>query len=540
MKQTEPLVVIAGAGPVGLALAVGLSFHGVRSVVLERKTALSEHSRAPGVLTRTLEIFRQWGMQAPFEDVGVRLRNLQVYRADGNEPVATINWDILAAETATPGLLVLPQGDTEAVLLRWATAHGRADVRFGHEVVGFMQDAEGVSVAVQPPDGPPYTLRADYLVGCDGAHSLVREQLGWSLEGKTYDTRLILADVRLPDARNELPWPRFLPEERGIQAAIRMKADLWRIIATLTPETTDEEATTPMAIGRRVGALFGDGPYAHVWSSVFRIHCRTSPRFRSGRVMIAGDAAHVNSPVGGQGMNSGIQDAHNLAWKLARALDGGDVESLLSSYEVERRSAVMTQVERTTDWLTRLLLLPAPRARSMVVRAIRGAISHPTLLRRALRRMGMLDVAYLHSPLITGSGHHVGRRAPDGEIMDGDGKFCRLHDMVGPHALLLLLEDGGFPLWRPGQVENWMASIPGLKVVRVLPRAAQPVTGWYWDAAGRLWPAWHSEGATAALIRPDGIVGWRMERPTEEALLRGVEIALGTSRIELPVEPKVF
>ncbi|MFN3432117.1 MAG: FAD-dependent oxidoreductase, partial [Candidatus Sericytochromatia bacterium] len=195
MKQTEPLVVIAGAGPVGLSLALGLSVHGVRSIVLERKAELSKHSRAAGVLTRTLEIFKQWGVLDAFEDLGTRLRQATLHRADTNRPIATLNWDLLADETATPGLLVLPQGDTEALLLRWATVHGLSDVRFGHTVTGFLQDADGVSVVVQPPEGAPYTVRGAYLVGCDGAHSAVREQLGWHLAGKTYDTRCLLADV---------------------------------------------------------------------------------------------------------------------------------------------------------------------------------------------------------------------------------------------------------------------------------------------------------------------------------------------------------
>jgi 2-polyprenyl-6-methoxyphenol hydroxylase-like FAD-dependent oxidoreductase len=537
MKQTEPLVVIAGAGPVGLALALGLSVHGVRSIVLERKAELSKHSRAAGILSRTLEIFKQWGVLGPFEDLGVRLRRAQVHRADTNRPVATVNWELLADETATPGILILPQGDTEALLLRWATVHGRSEVRFGHTVTGFMQDADGVSVMVQPPEGEPYTVRGAYLVGCDGAHSAVREQLGWRLEGKTYGTRFLLADVSLPDARNELPWPRFLPDDRGFEAAIRLSADVWRIIAPLVREQPDEDALAAPALDRRVEALFGPGPYTPVWSSVFRIHCRTSPHFRSGRVMLAGDAAHLNSPVGGQGMNGGIQDAHNLAWKLARAMAGGDAEPLLASYEAERRAVVLHQIERTTDWATRMVLLPAPRARALVARLVRAAIARPALMRRLARRMGMLDLTYLHSPIITGAGPHLGHRAPDGEVMDGDGYTVRLHDLVGPHALVVLFDDGRFPLWPPGQVENWVAGMPGVRVARVLPRSAQPATGWFWDCEARLWETYHAGVGTAVLIRPDGVVGWRGDRPTMDALMTGVAVGVGVPHAPLTVRP---
>ncbi|MFN3432606.1 MAG: FAD-dependent monooxygenase, partial [Candidatus Sericytochromatia bacterium] len=284
-------------------------------------------------------------------------------------------------------------------------------------------------------------------------------------------------------------------------------------------------------------ALFGPGPFTPVWSSVFRIHCRTSPHFRSGRVMLAGDAAHLNSPVGGQGMNGGIQDAHNLAWKLARAVMGGDAEPLLASYEAERREAVRDQIARTTDWATRLILLPAPRARALLARLVRRAIARPALMRRIARRMGMLDVAYACSPIITGTGPHLGHRAPDAELMDGDGYITRLHDMVGPHALVLLFEDGRSPLWPPGQVENWLASFSGVRVVRVLPRSAQPATGWHWDCEARLWETYQAGVGTAVLVRPDGVIGWRGDRPTMDALMRGVAVGLGVPHAPRPIRP---
>jgi 2-polyprenyl-6-methoxyphenol hydroxylase-like FAD-dependent oxidoreductase len=446
----------------------------------------------------------------------------------------------LAAETATAGGLFLPQGETEALLLHAATAHGLTEVRFGHALLSFLQDAEGVSVALQPPDGPPYTLRGAYLVGCDGAHSTVREQLGWHLEGKTYPTRIMLADVRLPDARTHLPWPRLAAGEAGVSAALRISEDLWRLIGTVSRDADEAEAVSEGRIRALVATLFGPGPFEFVWASLFHIHCRTSPHFRHARVLLAGDAAHLNSPAGGQGMNSGIQDAHNLAWKLARAIAGGDAESLLASYEAERRPVILANVDRFTDMATRWLLLPRPRVRGAVARLMARALARPAINRELSWRLGMFDARYKRSPLISGSGWHLGGRAPDREIMEGDGHFLRLYDLVGPEAVLLLFDDGLFPLWRPGQVENWMTGFPGVKVVRVLPREAQPVTGWFWDAEGALYRAWRAEPGTAALIRPDTMVGWRDVRPTEEAMLRGVEVGLGVARTALPVPPRAL
>lgn len=540
MKQPEPLVVIAGAGPVGLALALGLERQGVHVLVLEERPSPNPHSRAPALWPRSLEILRQYGVWDGFRAVGRLMTRLEAHVVGREAPVAHIDLGLLADETATPGVLIIPQNDTEALLLRALRHAGRTEVRQGHSVIGLEQDADGVTVQVRSLEGIPYDLRCAYLVGCDGAHSAVRHALGWHLEGKTYPTRLMLADVRLGDARNELPWPRLMAHGRGGYGALRIRDDLWRMIATIEPGVSDEELEAEPLVREQVDALFGAGPYELLWSSVFHIHCRTSPHFREGRVLLAGDAAHLNSPAFGMGMNSGIQDAHNLAWKLARAIQGGDAEPLLASYEAERRPVIVQTIDRFTDLATRVGLLARPRIRTWVARLLNAALGRPALRRAFVTRMAMFDHHYRHSPLITGDGAFLGDRAPDREVMDGDGRFVRLYDMVGPHAVLLLFDDGRFPLWRPGQVENWMAGLPGIRVVRVLPRGAQPSLGWYWDAEGELYEAWHATPGTAALIRPDLVVGWREELPTQEALLRGVEIGLGVARQALPAEPPVF
>ena len=218
------------------------------------------------------------------------------------------------------------------------------------------------------------TYHGQYLVGCDGAHSTVRTSLGWELQGKTYPSRVLLADIRIRDERDQLPWPRFAPVREHVLAALRYQAEHWRIISTLKENETEQTALESSAIDQRVNQLFGAGSHEHLWSSVFQIHCRTSPHFRRERVLLAGDAGHINSPAGGQGMNSGIHDAHNLAWKLARVLAGAEAETLLASYEVERREAVIKNVGRYTDFLTRFGLL-APGFVQKAVRALVRAAS---------------------------------------------------------------------------------------------------------------------------------------------------------------------
>lgn len=533
-----PRIVIAGAGPVGLALAVGLTHHGVESIVLEEDDELSRHSKAPGILPRTLEVFRAWGVLDRFLAEGTFLSHPQFWVPGESAPRGGLDLGFLCEFTAYAGVLILPQDKTERLLYEHVSRTGLAEVRFGQRVSGFDQDDSGVSVRVQPQRGAAYELRTEYLVGCDGAHSAVRGTLGWSLEGKTYPARLMLADVRLPDQRNELPWPRFAPLSRGILAAIRIEPELWRIIATLAPEAREEDVIHEPDIAVQVQLLFGSGPFELVWADVFRIHCRNSPHFRAGRVLLAGDAAHLNSPAGGMGMNSGIQDAHNLAWKLARALEGepaggdgkADREALLASYEEERRPAVVTNVDRYTDVLTRGVLLAPRLVRTLFLGAAGVAVRQRVLMRRVGPRMAMLDTRY-RSRLITGSGRWLGARAPDGVLRKADGGELRLLDLASREAALLLFDDGRLPRWEVPQVQGLLSGIPELRVYRVLTAGRTPERPEdLVDMTGAIWRAWQPRPAgTAALIRPDGHVGWTSDRVLPEELREGVRRALGVT-----------
>jgi 2-polyprenyl-6-methoxyphenol hydroxylase-like FAD-dependent oxidoreductase len=518
-------VVIVGAGPVGLALAVGLAHHGVRSLVLEESPRLSEHSKAPGILPRTLEIFAAWGLLDQFLDRGFLLSRPELWVPGRERPLLTIDLTPLGQMTRVPGVLILPQHRTEQLLLAAAQRSGLADVRFEHRVTAFEQDAAGVTVTAESGAGP-VEVRGRYLAGCDGAHSTVRERLGLPLEGKTYPTRLLLADVRMTDAREALPWPRVTTQDGGILAGLRIEPGLWRLIASVPSAVTDEQATTVSHVTPLVDAALGPGPFELVWASTFRIHCRTSPAFRRDRVLLAGDAAHINSPAGGQGMNSGIQDAHNLAWKLDRALAGGNEDALLASYDAERRPVILANVDRYTDLLTRGVLL-APRVMRLAVLGLaRLAIAQPLAWRRILRRAGMLDTRYGASPLISGDGRLLGARAPDAPLTR-DGTSLRLHTLVTRDAALLLFDDGRLPGWHVEDISARLRDVPGLAVVRVARTEAAARAGDVLDLDGAVWREWKPDPGTAALVRPDAHVGWMAERPTIEELVAGVTRAIG-------------
>jgi 3-(3-hydroxy-phenyl)propionate hydroxylase len=524
MNQTP--VFIVGGGPVGLALALALARQNVHSTLFEAKPEIDPHSRALGIAPRTLEIFRSWDIYDRFVSEGEFLNKVQIWIAHRSRPAFEIDLGVLKKITVAGGILILPQNETERLLLEYVKAAGRTEVLLGHRVKHIQQDNEGASVEVQSGDGQTKSFRGRYLVGCDGAHSTVRGELGWELEGKTYPTRVLLADIRIQDERDQLPWPVFVPNVPGVLAGLRFKPRHWRLISTLNPGESEQAALAPSSIDTKVAQLLGEGSHQQLWSSVFHIHCRTSPHFRQGRVLLAGDAAHINSPAGGQGMNSGIQDVHNLAWKLARVLAGADAESLLTSYETERRETVLRNVDRYTDLLTRYGL-GAPESVRKVTATLVSFLPRLGLFSLVAPRMAMLDTTYTRSPILGGYGHWLGRRAPDGEVTAPDGSRMRLLDLARSQPVLLLFDEGRLPGWDPGRIKQLFHNIDDLNVT-LLARPNIPGAEGAYVASESLWQIWNPFWGLAALLRPDGHVGWMERRPTLAQLEEGVRKALGS------------
>lgn len=531
-------VLIAGAGPVGLSLALGLARHGVSTLVVEKDGGLAEHSRAAAVAARTMETFSAWGVADRWLEEGELYSRLPVRVVGEAEPRAVIDLSSLVSETAYPGLLILSQDRTERLLLAAVEETGLAEIRFGHRLTGFDDDGDGVTARVETSDGGSYAVRAGYLAGCDGAHSKVRELLGWHLEGKTYPGRLLLADVRPRPAggvdRGDRSFPLFAPRRRGVLVGLRLGPGFWRLIASVDPALSDEAATARERLDRLANELFGDGPNELVWSSVFRIHRRLAPRFRRGRVLLAGDAGHLNSPAGGQGMNSGIQDAFDLAWKLARAIApppaGADPERLLTAYEAERHHAA-EEINRFTGFLTRLIFPPLPGVRPLLLRLARRAVRLPAVVERLAPRFAMLRYTYGASPLLpVGSPDPVGERLPDAALEGPSGGADgpeRLHDVVrrGP-ALLLGDDESGSAGWPLAAIEAAVEDL-GVAVHRLLVSDVRSAGGGELlrvtsPALAEVLPV-----GRALLLRSDHHVGWIARRPAPEAIRAGVGRALG-------------
>ncbi|WP_405179398.1 FAD-dependent monooxygenase [Nocardia sp. NBC_01377] len=352
-------IVIVGAGPAGLTAAIMLADAGADVVVLDRLSEGANTSRAAVVHARTLEVLDELGVAEELIDRGIKVPRLIV--RDRAHTLAAIDFDGLP--TRYPFTLMAPQEVTEAILLARLRKAG-GDVRRPYRVTRITDDDTGVTVEYLDGTDAAGTMRAGYVIGADGMHSLVREQAGIGFTGDTYPTSFVLADVRVdwPVARNEVAL-HLSPDGVTVVAPLPddENPDRYRVVASL------DDAPEHPSVGDIQAILDARGPGGAVkvtevlWGSRFRIHHRVADSYRAGRVLLAGDAAHVHSPAGGQGMNTGIQDAAVLGGLLARVL-AGEPETLLDTYETTRRP-VAKDVVAFTDLMTRTGTLRSRPAR---------------------------------------------------------------------------------------------------------------------------------------------------------------------------------
>ncbi|REK06195.1 MAG: FAD-dependent monooxygenase [Acidobacteria bacterium] len=377
-------IAVVGAGPVGLAVALGLARRGRRVVVLERESDTAEHSRAPAIWPRTQEVLEDLGVVERFLAEGIQLPRLVLHDVDRGAPLLRLPLEELRDRTRHPRLLVLPQSRTEQLLLAALRDQPTAEVRFSTEVIGLSQQESAVELDLAAADRVA-RLRARFVVGCDGAHSFVREAIGADLEGRTFPQRVALADLRLDDTAGDPTSPRLTTQPR-LAIAIRIAERLWRLIL---PRLSEPGVGLEQRIEEAALRLLGGRPWQPVWRSEFSLHDRISTVFHDRRVVLAGDAAHLNSPVGGQGMNAGIQDAAQLLDPLCVALDR-DVVEPLAAFARQRRRQVRRSVNRFTTLATRLLLGSRGRLVRPSLQLVDAAIRIPPIRRRLLARVAML------------------------------------------------------------------------------------------------------------------------------------------------------
>ncbi|MEZ6097737.1 MAG: isochorismatase family protein [Pirellulaceae bacterium] len=333
--------------------------------------------------TRTQEILAGLGVIENFLNEGIAVRHFQLHDVDRGSMLLSVPLEELASETTYPHLLILPQSRTEKLLLDALLQEPTAEVAFESEVTGVSQINSRVRVNFVGSHGPS-SVDARFVAGCDGAHSTVRQAIGASFDGLTYKMRAALADVSL-EGVSDLPFPRITTRP-VIAIGIKMEKDLWRLIL---PFSGSDSLPLDDRVAAAVTGLF-DRDYRLVWQSSFHLHRRVSSKFASGRIVLAGDAAHLSSPVGGQGMNAGIQDAELLVKAMVEALDRNSSDPL-EAYAHRRRREIREGVNRFTDLLTRVLLFRRGRMLRPLLRLANASMRIPPVRRRFLRRLAMLD-----------------------------------------------------------------------------------------------------------------------------------------------------
>jgi 2-polyprenyl-6-methoxyphenol hydroxylase-like FAD-dependent oxidoreductase len=405
-------VLIVGAGPTGLTMATELARRGIAVRIIDAADAPSQRSKAMGVQARTLEVFEHLGVVGEALARGRPVHGVNVYAAPtgdkANEPAARVvhvGFDDL--DTPYPFILSLPQSDTEEILIARCAELGVA-VERAVRCTGLKQDADGVHVALEHigDGGRVEAARATWVIGCDGAHSAVRKALAVPFEGAKYDEEFVLADVLLEWDRPDDEAHAFLSLD-GVLVFLPLSSPAgvsrWRIVADLPTLPEGKKAPEP-TLGRMQTLVESRGARDAVlreasWTTNFTIHRRMVPRYRTGRVFLAGDAAHIHSPVGGQGMNTGIQDAYNLAWKLALVLHGAASASLLDSYHLERHPVASVTVSGT-DLATRMVTLRSPVAREVRDRLGGLLTSLEPVQRRLTRATSEIDLSYAKSAIV--------------------------------------------------------------------------------------------------------------------------------------------
>jgi 2-polyprenyl-6-methoxyphenol hydroxylase-like FAD-dependent oxidoreductase len=427
-------VLVVGAGPTGLMAANLLRRRGIDVQIVDARAEPSRESRAFAVVARSMELFGQLGLAERLLDRGVVNPGIDFYV--GGDHVGGLNYD-KAASPDTPYCFITlhPQADTEAILIEDLSRLGIA-VQRQNKVTGLAQDAEGVTVQVTTAEGTETRIRCAYVIGADGAHSVVRHALGLAFEGAKYAQTFLLADCRVtwPEA-SDLDHARFRVFMRGSTIALFLPLDganRSRVMATDPTDKADLGGTEAAALDlAELEAVYAQATGLAVklsdpvWTTRYRVHHRGVSSYGNGRVFVAGDAAHIHSPAGGQGMNTGLQDAANLAWKLAAALKGAPPD-LLDTYDAERLP-VGRQVVQLSD---RMFSAAAGRTgweatlRDWVARPVSAAISRmASVQHQAFRKLSQLEIAYPAgrfvedaAPSLGEFGPQVGHRAPNAAI----------------------------------------------------------------------------------------------------------------------------
>jgi 3-(3-hydroxy-phenyl)propionate hydroxylase len=521
-------VVIVGAGPVGLALAIGLAQRSIPVTVLDNDDRLSTGSRAICFAKRTLEIFDRLGCGDRMVAKGVSWNVGKVFLRDE----LVYRFDLLPeAGHERPAFVNLQQYYVEGYLAERAAQLPLIDLRWKSEVVATQPHDDHVALTIRTPDGD-YLLEAGYVVACDGSRSAVRRQLGLESKGRSFRDRFLIADVRMAIDAPAERWFWFDPAFHPHQSVLlhRQPDGVWRIDFQLGWDADPDEEKRPERIIPRVKALLAHSPamkdaeFTLEWASVYTFSCMRMERFRHGRVLFAGDAAHGVSPFGARGANSGIQDADNLGWKLSAVVLGRAPDALLESYAREREAAADENIRhstRATDFIT---------PKSAISRLFRDAVlalARTQPFARTLVNSGRLSTpTTLHgSPLNTPETQPFagvlapGAAAADARVTQADGRDGWLLRQVAQGFTALVGHDA--------DVERALhdIAVAGFALT-TLAIAPSPGGGALVDRDGDVARRYDLQPGSVVLLRPDAHVCARWRHPTRDQLETAMRRAL--------------
>jgi 3-(3-hydroxy-phenyl)propionate hydroxylase len=439
--------VVVGAGPVGLATAIDLGLRGIAVVLIDDADRIGEGSRGICWSKRTLEICDRLGVGEKLVAQGVTWKLGKVFLGDD----LVYSFDLLPDDGhKMPAFINLQQFYVEKALVDRASEIGTIDLRWKNKLAGVEPHNDHVRLTIDTPDGP-YALEAAWLIAADGARSTTRDLLGLSFSGVTFEDKFLIADIRMAA---DFPTERrfwFDPSFHTGQSALmhRQPDNVWRIDLQLGPEADVAEEQKPERVTARLKRMLGERDFSLEWISIYRFNCRRLERFVHGRVVFVGDAAHQVSPFGARGANSGIQDAENLAWKLAAVIKGEAGPALIDSYEGERIQAADENIghsTRSTDFI-------APH--SDAERRLRNAVLALAPKAEFARRMinsGRLSVATVYeTPLSTpdedvfSGPARLGAPLPDAPVRTRDGRDGHLMEHLPGAFTLLYVKDGAAP-----------------------------------------------------------------------------------------------